>query len=45
MGSIPQGVLLCSVLDIPNLPAVVKTCLAWGRAGRGDGPALWLCSC
>lgn len=43
--SIPRGVLPCSILDISNLSAVVKTWLAWSRAWWADGSALWLCSC
>lgn len=45
VGSIPQGILPCSILDIPKMRAVVKTCLAWHRTWPGEGTTLWLCSC
>lgn len=36
VGSIPQGILPCSILDVFKVPAVVKTCLAWGRTSQGS---------
>lgn len=41
MGSIPQSILPCSILDISKVPAVVKTCIFWGRTYR----TVKLCRC
>lgn len=39
MGSILKGILPCSILDVSKVPAVVKSCLAWGGTSQ-DSEAL-----